>query len=329
MATVHGVTATQTAFTERPLSPEDASAVTELLAAWERADPADHHYTETDIREEFGAPDAALDGGGVAVLDGERVVAYGLLYVVAQEPEWVAYSDGGVHPDVHRRGVGRRVLDRQVDQARRLWQAQCPDRPGEVRVGVAETRVGAIAALTAAGFTTRRYFLRMRADLIVLGPVERSDPPGIHIRPYRQADDEAVRSVSNAAFSDHWGSTPRDAESWRAQFTEASSFRPGASFVAERDGVIVGFLLAGEHDADTAQRGHRTGYVTRLGTVRSARGQGVGTVLVARALAAMRESGCTEAELDVDADSPTGAGRLYERLGFVVFGRERLLTRQL
>jgi hypothetical protein len=46
-------------------------------------------------------------------------------------------------------------------------------------------------------------------------------------------------------------------------------------------------------------------------------------------MAAMRESGCAEAELDVDADSPTGAGRLYERLGFSVFAREQLYSRGL
>ncbi|HEY7814724.1 MAG TPA: GNAT family N-acetyltransferase, partial [Nakamurella sp.] len=128
--------------TARPLSMDDVAAVTGLLAAWERVEPVDQNYSETDIREEFAAPHAALDGGGVAVQDGDRVVAYGLLHVIAREPEWVAFADGGVRPEMHRRGIGRWVLDRQIEQARRLSAVQSPGRPVELRVGVGETRTG-------------------------------------------------------------------------------------------------------------------------------------------------------------------------------------------
>jgi len=348
---------------------DDVPAVTELLAAWERAEPVDNSYTETEIREEFAAPTAALDGGGVAVLADGRLVGYGLLHVIVREPEWVAFSDGGVHPEWHRRGIGRRILEHQVEQAGRLRGAQAPDHPGELRVGVAEARVGTRLALESVGFATERYFFRMRADLRgpAWAPVDA--PSGVRIREYRTEDEEAVRLASNAAFADHWGSAPRDPDVWRAEYPGASSFRPAASFVAEgtadhgaegtadgaegadhgaqgtADGAertdhgaqgtadpgggIVGFVLAAEHEADTAQRGHRTGYVSRVGTTRAARGRGIGTALVSRSLVAMRAQGFAEAELHVDAQSPTGAGRLYSRLGFGVVDRDRLLTRVL
>ncbi|WP_395728373.1 GNAT family N-acetyltransferase [Nakamurella sp.] len=316
-------------FTARPLVMDDAPAVTELLAAWERADPTDHGYSEADIREEFTAPVAALDAGGVAVLLGDRLVGYGLLYVIARRPSWLAYAGGGVHPDVHRHGVGGWLLERQAEQLRRMRDEQAPDRPAELRVGVAESRTGAIAALLAAGFRPRRYFFRMRADVREQASAPVVDPPGIRIRRFREADDETVRLASNAAFADHWGSVPREPAAWRSEYLESAGFRPGTSFVAEDPSGILGFVLAAEYDADTAMRGYRTGYVARVGTLRAARGRGVGSALVARSMAAMRESGCAEAELDVDADSPTGAGRLYERLGFSVFAREQLYSRAL
>src|SRR6478609_2213178 len=287
-------------FTARRLVMDDVPAVTELVAAWERAEPTDHGYTEADIREEFTAPIAALDGGGVAVLLGDRLVGYGLLYVTARQPSWLAYADGGVHPEVHRRGVGGWLLERQAEQVRRMRDEQAPDRPAELRVGVAESRTGAIAALITAGFQPRRFFFRMRADLRERAPAPPAAPPGILIRHFRAEDDEAVRLASNAAFADHWGSVPREPEAWRSEYLSSVGFRPGTSFVAEDERGIVGFVLAAEHDADTASRGHRTGYVARVGTVRAARGRGVGTALVARSMAAMRESGCAEAELDVD-----------------------------
>lgn len=316
-------------FVARALSIDDVPAVTELLAAWERAEPTDHGYTEAEIREEFSAPVAALGEGGVAVLSGDRLVGYGLLHLIAREPRWLAYGDGGVHPEVHRRGIGGWLLERQVELARRMRDEHARDRPGELRIGVAESRTGTLAALTAAGFATRRYFVRMRADLRGPAPAPPSEPAGIRIRRFQEADDEAVRLASNAAFADHWGSVPREAEAWRSEYLGSVAFRPEASFVAEDAAGIVGFVLTTEHDADTESRGHRTGYVNRVGTVRSARGRGVGTALVARSLAVMRLSGYAEAELDVDADSPTGAGRLYERLGFVVFARERMYCRDL
>lgn len=316
-------------FTTRSLATADVPAVTELLAAWERVEPEDHGYTETEIHEEFTSPVAALDGGGVAVLQADRLVAYGLLHVIAREPQWLAYADGGVHPEVHRRGVGGWLLARQLDLACRMRDAQAPGVPGELRVGVAERRPGAIAALDAAGFEARRYFFRMSADLRGPAPDPVPDPPGTRIRAFAARDDEAVRLVSNDSFADHWGSVPRDLDTWRADYTGSSTFRPRMSFVAEDGTGIVGFSLASEHEADTVARGHRTGYVSRVGTVRAARGRGIGSALVARSLAAMRSEGCAEAELDVDADSPTGAGRLYERLGFAVVGRERLYRRNL
>jgi len=54
------------------------------------------------------------------------------------------------------------------------------------------------------------------------------------------------------------------------------------------------------------------------------RGRGVASTLMVNTLLAMRESGCRCVDLTVDAESPTGAGRLYERLGFVVHRRNEV-----
>ena len=112
-----------------------------------------------------------------------------------------------------------------------------------------------------------------------------------------------------------------DLPRWRAEFSGSSSVRPGHSWVAVVDGDIVSFALSSEFDGDTELRGFRTGYLARIGTLRRARGRGLAAALISRTLESMAADGYRRAELGVDADSPTGAGRLYERLGFTVADR--------
>jgi len=55
----------------------------------------------------------------------------------------------------------------------------------------------------------------------------------------------------------------------------------------------------------------------------------VASALLARTLTGLAESGYRFAELGVDADSPTGAGRFYERAGFRTFTTSRVLGLRL
>jgi ribosomal protein S18 acetylase RimI-like enzyme len=59
-------------------------------------------------------------------------------------------------------------------------------------------------------------------------------------------------------------------------------------------------------------------YIPLLGTRRAARGRGIASTLLARALTGAGAAGFTAASLRVDADSLTGALGLYERAGFTV-----------
>ena len=53
-----------------------------------------------------------------------------------------------------------------------------------------------------------------------------------------------------------------------------------------------------------------------LGVIRRWRRKGLGTALLLTLLGRLRQLGFERAELGVDADSLTGATRLYERVGF-------------
>ena len=314
----------------RALRPDDAPAVTSILAEMERREPVDEAYDEPEVMEEMSSPAIDLTRGSVAVLDGDTLVAFGALSISAPAATWKASLWGGVHPDHTHRGIGRRVIDLLADRAREIRDADNPGAPGELKIWAERNRPGTAAVGSQAGFDTWRYFLRMRRDLD--DPVAPMPAPdGMVIRAYRDVDDDAVRLASNESFADHWGFTPMDAARWRAEFAESTSFQPDHSYVAMAgpknniSGPVAGFVLTSEFHGDTEHRGYRTGYIARVGTGRSERGRGVASALLARTLTSLAESGYRVAELGVDADSPTGAGRLYERAGFVTFTKSRVL----
>ena len=58
-------------------------------------------------------------------------------------------------------------------------------------------------------------------------------------------------------------------------------------------------------------------HIALVGTRPAARGRGIARAVIARSLRAAARAGYVTAELEVDADSLTGATRLYDALGFV------------
>ena len=80
--------------------------------------------------------------------------------------------------------------------------------------------------------------------------------------------------------------------------------------------TIVGILLASHFPGDEEVTGRLDGWITTLGTLRSHRKRGIASALVMKACHAFQDLGFTHAALGVDSESPTGAYRLYQQLGF-------------
>lgn len=310
--------------TWRELRRSDAPAVLDVELAAEAAEPSEHSTDLVEVTEEFDDPGLRLADGSVAVLDGTRLIAYGCLGVNDPLDSWGALLHAVVLPEYRHHGVGRELLQRLLEMARSIHAAEHPELPGEIRAWLEQGRESAAGFAEQAGFVPRRYFTLLRLDLAAAALPDPGELPGMEIRLWTPADDEATRLAYNASFADHWGSTPASPARWRNLFAASSSFRPAFSRLAVQDGDVVGFVLSDEFESETRARGHRTGYVDRVGTLRSVRGRGVASTLMVHALLAMRESGCLSAELAVDAESPTGAGRLYERLGFTVHRRNEV-----
>ena len=84
-------------------------------------------------------------------------------------------------------------------------------------------------------------------------------------------------------------------------------------WIAEENGRIMGFLLAGKEFGK--------GYIDTVDVAGKARGRGVATKLIGMYEAAAKKRGLTEIKLEVNTDNP--AQVLYFKLGYRVIGFRR------
>jgi ribosomal protein S18 acetylase RimI-like enzyme len=233
-------------------------------------------------------PDDALVAAGNVLPDGEtRLKSWGV-----------------VHPEHRGLGIGSALLN--------LMQARAAER----LTGVAgatfhhslnDVDEAARALVLARGFTFVRSFRHMQIDLE--GPREPGEPPaGIELRGVRsEADLARAHAIFLEAFEDEWGYRVIPFEEWRSLEVETSGFDASLWLLATQGEQAVGALNA-------VVSGDR-GWIGELGVRRAWRGRGIGAALLRRSFAMFAERGLPRVMLNVDFENPTGAMRLYEKVG--------------
>jgi ribosomal protein S18 acetylase RimI-like enzyme len=235
---------------------------------------------------------------------------------------------GGVDPAWRRRRIGSSIHDWQVRRARkRLTDAGIEG--GFIRSYVEEANPGHRALMESAGSTVARYFTEMTRDLS-------EDIPEVDLEPEFEivtfSDDlsEAVRLAHNEAFQDHWGSEPRDEESWRFTVTHPQ-FRPEWSLavIDSSSGEVAAYQIASYDPESKELVGHDEGYTDLLGVRRAWRGRRLAPALLAEAMRRFKAAGMENAGLGVDTENPSGALGLYERMGYTATRRSMAFEKQL
>ncbi|WP_367889959.1 GNAT family N-acetyltransferase [Serinicoccus kebangsaanensis] len=159
-----------------------------------------------------------------------------------------------------------------------------------------------------------------------------AEPPelreGVQISRVRQDDDvgmpaeedlRAVHLVLEQSFADHFNSYRETFEEFVSRLREDPGHRWDHWWLATVDGEPAGAVVASISRGSVGQEGTASpdsSYIDYIGVHRRARGRGVAKGLLRTVIADAAARGRASVELEVDADSPTGADGLYRSLGW-------------
>jgi mycothiol synthase len=279
----------------RPITQDDFERVATLLKEDEEfllGRPS--QVGANDLREWLSRTD--LEQDSVLYEDGGAVAAVGWLDTTSDGD--VAIGLGIVHPRWKGRGLGTEILQRNEQRAdgraRRLHQ---------IAFG---NDTAAAELLAANGYVEIRRFYEMA--------IEQTEPPppaAVPVEAVREDELRAFHAALDEAFQDHWEHHSSNYDEWWERHSKNPNLDLSLWFLI-RDGDEIAAVARNEANRNGG------GYVGALGVRRPWRGKGYAKALLFHTFREFYERGMPRVTLGVDAESPTGATHLYERVGMHV-----------
>ncbi len=267
----------------------------------------------------LSVPGMELAESARLVLDRAGNVA-GAGFVFHRDPHVTIHAWGLVHEAHLGVGIGRCLHDWIIERARAVVGMAPDDARVVVLQNTFDGDAAAEAFLEAADYAQTRHYWRMLIELRE-PPAPPEWPDGLALAALDpERDLEAVVRASREAFQDHYGtvvgSFEAEVERTRHWIERDPTFDPSLQFLvsAIEAGEIAGFCFCAPHDAGDAT----TAYVQALGVRPAWRRRGLGRALLLHAFGEFHRRGVDKVALHVDAQSLTGATRLYESVGMRV-----------
>ncbi|MEU3254303.1 GNAT family N-acetyltransferase [Streptomyces sp. NPDC006997] len=291
----------------RPASPSDAPAITELLNEVDRIEIGRPETDPQDVERDLRNPETDLERDSWLAFDGDRLVAYGLLWDESGSER--VDIDHYVLPD-HQR-AGELLLDgmeaRAVEKARDNGASRAVVH---LHLNVEPTLDTAL--IEKRGWSTVRRYHVLRRSLDPAADVAPTPPAGVRIRPCaEEADRIRLHELYQTSFAEHFDFQPRSYAQWLHDIGAERADWSLAWIVSTDDLGDVGFLFA-RNDRESM------GWIRGLGVLATARGRGLGGLLLRHAFAAFADRGRDTVGLGVDTANSTGAPQLYGRNGMTV-----------
>lgn len=282
--------------TLRPARPEDFDAIAQLFEAgvgiYEEL-----AFEPEQLRLWLTSPRLDLERDVRLLFDDSGLLGYVDVDQIGENPvRW--WCDVRLHPDADFERIVPELLawaeERAGPGVMRTW---CPSRLVPLR-----------REFERRGLNRIRASYRMEIELDDLPtPVL---PAGIQIRTLKSGQERIAYEVHEETFADSWDHVSEPYDEWLHYLVKAESFDPTLWFLAWDGSEPAAVEICRVRDD--------VGWVGVLGVRRAWRKRGLGRALLLHAFHEFKRRGLERAGLGVDAESLTGAHRLYESAGMHV-----------
>ena len=217
-------------------------------------------------------------------------------------------------PEWRRNGVRNAMLRHNEQRLREMAQTHPADVPHVFQSVVADSEKDWISVLTNEGYSVFRYGFRMVRPNLGNVP-DLPLPEGIEVRPVKPEHYRAIIDAWNEVCKDMRGQIPISDEDFKG-FQESPIFNPSIWQIAWHNNEVIGTVLNFIDDQENKEYKRKRGHVELISVKRHWRGRGIAKAMIARSFKLLKSHGMTEAALGVDAENPSGALHLYQKMGF-------------
>lgn len=307
-------------FSSRPATLDDVDAAVDLFNISDReflAPGSLGYHDVAETRSEWTEPGFDLSTDSVVVLDENgRLAAYQESFTTPPHVRAIVW--GRVLPEFRGLGIGSMLLAWGEERARQLVDRAPEGAAVDAQVWVYTDNVRAVSLFEDRGFVRTRYFHDMEIELTE-APAEQIWPDGMEIRPFvRELHHREANDALHDSFKDHWGFADADPDESFERAEHHIDTNPNF------DPRLYHVLWDGDEVAaisfcyPRAENDPHRGLVGALGVRKPWRHRGLGLAILLHSFRVFWENDIRTVTLGVDADSLTGATRLYEKAGMHV-----------
>jgi mycothiol synthase len=233
-----------------------------------------------------------------------------------------------LHPDWHRRGIGRAMLAAIEARIRQIAAGQPNDGARLIQAEANDAARGREALLRSAGFAPVRHGFTMIRPTLDDQP-DAPLPDGLEIREVRPEHMRAIWDADQEAFRDHWGSGQWTEEDYQRFLTDPTQGDTTLWRIAWDGAQVAGQVRSFINAEENRQFGRRRGWVENISVRRPWRHRGLARALMAASFPLLRARGMTQGALTVDTENLSGALGVYESVGFRQVDRSTTYRRLL